>query len=458
MSDIVVMVSKCGTEHRTNWTSLALRSPHFQNMENSGMMESTTNRILVDASSLTILTFLNWIDTGKLPSVGLRCYAELGILGELWMLDELVNCVVAGIHLYPVVRDCIPTISKLPPKTPVAILNTIVQKTVRKVFEVPSPPLRATLTPYMLGMLSAYIGWHNKDRTALQCAVGVVFGCTDKYWQLLHPDFLDYTIVDESGNHHGVSGILLTAAARAAMGNSKEIEVLEKYEDVQVFIEWVHCGYCRDHSPGFVRLCGHFGCQQVSRNVIKGKRPGLLLNRYSGTDMEFVSKDNHRHVAHWVALASCGTDYFVELKQAGNNEVEVDVDGDVIETFLRWMYTDNVKSLFCNTTIFVELYKLSVLWEMDVLRWTLMENIWSSRNFLKSKMNWFCQVWKMAIENDLPEIMAALGVGLVLETYTTCFLGFEDIYFLKQPFLQGWLSIFCVQCGKQSDEVRRWLL
>jgi len=83
MSDIVVMVSKCGTEHHTDWKSLESRSDHFIRMRESGMVESTTNRIVVDASAIAVRASVNWIATGLLPRVGLRFDAELAILVEL---------------------------------------------------------------------------------------------------------------------------------------------------------------------------------------------------------------------------------------------------------------------------------------------------------------------------------------------------------------------------------------
>uniref|UniRef100_A0A7S2VUJ4 BTB domain-containing protein n=1 Tax=Lankesteria abbotti TaxID=340204 RepID=A0A7S2VUJ4_9APIC len=180
------------------------------------------------------------------------------------------------------------------------------------------------------------------------------------------------------------------------------------------------------------------------------------MNQHLGTDMEFVSKDNCHHAAHWVALGTCGTDYFVELKikQAGNNKVQVDVGGDVIEAFLRWIYTDDVKQIFGNTKIFIELYKLSVLWEMDLLRGKLMEKLWNFPDrqmsahicLVKKSKLYEHDLWKVAIESDLQEIMAALGIAFAAESFrdtTLHFLkSFCDSDFRKRPFVQGWVLGF----------------
>jgi len=146
----------------------------------------------------------------------------------------------------------------------------------------------------------------------------------------LHPEFIDYTIVDKDDYSHGVCGTLLKAVAQRRIGDSKEIHVLERYYETENFIEWVHCrSNPFGKSYSFRQLCFFFDVDEKLIKVVKCWRPGLMLNRHCETDMEFVSEEDRRHAAHWVALGTCGTDYFVELKikQAGNNEVEVDVGG-----------------------------------------------------------------------------------------------------------------------------------
>jgi len=87
-------------------------------------------------------------------------------------MDNIVECVVANVSFY-----CqnsyyiigIPTIVRLPPQTATVILNAIVSRIRSKNFNV-SFPFKTPLTPYVLGVLLACVGWQKQDKSTLQCA------------------------------------------------------------------------------------------------------------------------------------------------------------------------------------------------------------------------------------------------------------------------------------------------
>jgi len=135
----------------------------------------------------------------------------------------------------------------------------------------------------------------------------------------------------------------------------------------------------------------------------------VKLHRCIGSDVVLVARDGREHVAHWLALALCGTSHFINMRVSGmreavDNRIDVDTSSRVLEIFLEWVYARDPPTIF-RAENFLLLFDIARMWDVRPLLFSLM---FSDEKSVQTSAEDICKIVSQSLKTEDLELCSAV--------------------------------------------------